>query len=84
METRYGNEGYSSTDFTKIFTWHLAALPGWTGYKSRTTYHSEWQISYNIRRLSRSGWLKEIDAEIYPEDNDTSTISSLSATIHFG
>jgi hypothetical protein len=23
-------DGYSSTDFTKIFTWHLAALPGWT------------------------------------------------------
>jgi hypothetical protein len=25
-------DGYSSTDFTKIFTSHLAALPGWTGY----------------------------------------------------
>jgi uncharacterized protein YbcC (UPF0753/DUF2309 family) len=23
-------DGYSSTDFTKIFTSHLAALPGWT------------------------------------------------------
>jgi hypothetical protein len=28
-------DGYSSTIFTKIFTWHLAALPGWTGYKSQ-------------------------------------------------
>jgi uncharacterized protein YbcC (UPF0753/DUF2309 family) len=41
--------GYSSTDFTKIFTWHLAALPGWTGYiNHRTTYHSEWQQEYPI------------------------------------
>jgi hypothetical protein len=38
--------GYSSTDFTKIFT-ALAALPGWTGYiNHRTTYHSEWQQEY--------------------------------------
>jgi hypothetical protein len=32
------------------------------------------RISYNIRRLSRRLWVaKKIDAEIYPEDNDTST-----------
>jgi uncharacterized protein YbcC (UPF0753/DUF2309 family) len=75
--------GYSSTDFTKIFTWHLAALPGWTGYiNHRTTYHSEWQQEYPITLedyLAVRLWVaKEIDAEIYPEDNDTSTISSLS------
>jgi uncharacterized protein YbcC (UPF0753/DUF2309 family) len=69
-----------STDFTKIFTWHLAA--GWTGYINRTTYHSEWQQEYPIPLedyLAVRLWVaKEIDAEIYPEDNDTSTISSLS------
>jgi uncharacterized protein YbcC (UPF0753/DUF2309 family) len=75
--------GYSSTDFTKIFTWHLAALPGWTGYiNHRTTYHSEWQQEYPITLedyLAVRLWVaKEIDAEIYPEDNDTSTTSSLS------
>jgi hypothetical protein len=80
--TRYGNEGYSSTDFTKIFTWHLAAL-SWTGYiNHRTTYHSEWQQEYPITLedyLAVRLWVaKEIDAEIYPEENDTSTISSLS------
>jgi hypothetical protein len=32
------------------------------------------RISYHIRRLSRRLWVaKKIDAEIYPEDNDTST-----------
>ncbi|MFB0910857.1 MAG: Na-translocating system protein MpsB, partial [Flavobacterium sp.] len=75
--------GYSSADFTKIFTWHLAALPGWTGYiNHRTTYHSEWQQEYPITLedyLAVRLWVaREIDAEIYPEDNDTSTISSLS------
>jgi uncharacterized protein YbcC (UPF0753/DUF2309 family) len=39
-------DGYSSTDFTKIFTSHLAALPGWTGYiNHRTTYDSEYPIT---------------------------------------
>jgi uncharacterized protein YbcC (UPF0753/DUF2309 family) len=74
-------DGYSSTDFTKIFTWHLAALPGWTGYiNHRTTYHSmATRIPYNIEDYSpvRLWWLKKIDAEIYPEEC-TSTISSLS------
>jgi uncharacterized protein YbcC (UPF0753/DUF2309 family) len=41
-------DGYSSTDFTKIFTSHLA-LPGWTGYiNHRTTYDSQWQEEYPI------------------------------------
>jgi hypothetical protein len=57
------------------------ALPGWTGYiNHRTTYHSEWQQEYPITledyHLVRL-WVAKIDAEIYPEDNDTS-ISSLS------
>jgi hypothetical protein len=38
------------------------------------------RISYHLRRLLavRLWVAKKIDAEIYPEDNDTSTISSLS------
>jgi uncharacterized protein YbcC (UPF0753/DUF2309 family) len=44
MEAAAIMDGYSSTDFTKIFTSHLAALPGWTGYiNHRTTYDSQWQ-----------------------------------------
>jgi uncharacterized protein YbcC (UPF0753/DUF2309 family) len=77
-------DGYSSTDFTKIFTWHLAALPGWTGYiNHRTTYHSEWQQEYPITLedyLAVRLWVaKKIDAEIYPEDNDALTTSSISS-----
>jgi uncharacterized protein YbcC (UPF0753/DUF2309 family) len=61
----------------------LSRIPGWTGYiNHRTTYHSEWQQEYPITLedyLAVRLWVaKEIDAEIYPEDNDTSTISSLS------
>jgi uncharacterized protein YbcC (UPF0753/DUF2309 family) len=73
-------DGYSSTDFTKIFTSHL--LPGWTGYiNHRTTYDSQWQeepITLEDYLAVRLWVAKKIDAEIYPEDNDTSTISSLS------
>jgi hypothetical protein len=76
-------KGYSTSDFTKIFTWHLAALPGWTGYiNHRTTYTSQWQQEYPITLedyLAVRLWVaKIIDAEIYPEDRDTSTISTLS------
>jgi uncharacterized protein YbcC (UPF0753/DUF2309 family) len=76
-------KGYSTSDFTKIFTWHLAALPGWTGYiNHRTTYTSQWQHEYPITLedyLAVRLWVaKIIDAEIYPEDRDTSTISTLS------
>jgi uncharacterized protein YbcC (UPF0753/DUF2309 family) len=75
--------GYSLTDFTKIFTSHLAALPGWVGYiNHRTTYDSQWQQEYPITLedyLAVRLWVaKKIDAEIYPEDNDTLAISSLS------
>jgi hypothetical protein len=75
--------GYHTTDFTKIFTYHLAALPGWTGYiNHRTTYTSQWQQEYPITLedyLAVRLWVaKKIDAEIYPENNDTTTITPLS------
>jgi uncharacterized protein YbcC (UPF0753/DUF2309 family) len=64
-------DGYSSTDFTKIFTSHLAALPGWTGYiNHRTTYDSQWQEEYPITLEDYAVrlWVaKKIDAEIYPK-----------------
>jgi uncharacterized protein YbcC (UPF0753/DUF2309 family) len=78
-------DGYSSTDFTKIFTSHLAALPGWTGYINHHTYDSQWQQEYPITLedyLAVRLWVaKKIDAEIYPEDNDTSSLT-IEATIH--
>jgi hypothetical protein len=36
-------------DFTRIFTYHLAALPGWTGYiNHRSNSNSLWQQEYPI------------------------------------
>jgi uncharacterized protein YbcC (UPF0753/DUF2309 family) len=79
-------DGYSSTDFTKIFTSHLAALPGWTGYiNHRTTYDSQWQEEYPITLedyLVRLWVAKKIDAEIYPED--INHLITIEATVHFG
>jgi uncharacterized protein YbcC (UPF0753/DUF2309 family) len=64
-------DGYSSTDFTKIFTSHLAALPGWTGYINHRTTDSQWQEEYPITLedyLAVRLWVaKKIDAEIYPK-----------------
>ena len=40
---------YSETDYLQIFTYHLAALPGWLGYiNHRTTSNSYWQQEYPI------------------------------------
>jgi hypothetical protein len=37
------------SDYVKIFTHHLAALPGWTGYiNHRTQSNSEWQQEFPI------------------------------------
>jgi hypothetical protein len=40
-------DGYSSTDFTKIFISHLAALPGWTDTSSEL-HMIQWQEEYPI------------------------------------
>jgi uncharacterized protein YbcC (UPF0753/DUF2309 family) len=40
---------YSKKDYVRIFTHHLAALPGWTGYiNHRTDSNSDWQKEYPI------------------------------------
>jgi hypothetical protein len=42
-------EGYNESDCVKIFTHHLAALPGWTGYiNHRTQSNSDWHKEYPI------------------------------------
>jgi hypothetical protein len=76
-------DGYSSTDFTKIFTWHLAALPAGPDINHRT-YHSEWQQEYPITLedyLAVTVGAKEIDAEIYPKIMILQP-SHIEATIH--
>jgi len=40
---------FSETEIEEIFTYHLAALPGWTGYiKHRSSSNTDWQINYPI------------------------------------
>ncbi len=42
-------ENIAEEDLTKLLTFHLAALPGWTGYiNHRTTSNSLWQQKYPI------------------------------------
>jgi uncharacterized protein YbcC (UPF0753/DUF2309 family) len=42
-------KGHSESDYTAIFTYHLAALPGWTGYiNHRTASGSDWQQDFPI------------------------------------
>ena len=42
-------EGYSQEEVTAIFKFHLAALPGWTGYiKHRTENETSWQKEFPI------------------------------------
>jgi uncharacterized protein YbcC (UPF0753/DUF2309 family) len=42
----------SEIDYTAIFTQHLGALPGWTGYiNHRTQSGSDWQLDYPISLL---------------------------------
>lgn len=76
-------DGYAAADFTKILTFHLVALPGWTGYiNHRNSYHSLWQQEYPITLqdyLAVRLWVaKKIGAEIFPEYMARSGTSSLS------
>jgi len=61
-----------SADFTHIFTYHLAALPGWTGYiNHRSNAHSLWQQEYPITMEDYLGvrlWVAQhIQAQITPD-----------------
>jgi uncharacterized protein YbcC (UPF0753/DUF2309 family) len=60
---------YSPQEHLDIFKYHIAALPGWTGYiKYRMTEHSSWQQKYPITLedyLAVRLWIaKHINAEI--------------------
>jgi len=76
-------DGYVDADLTKILTFHLAALPGWTGYiNHRNAHHSQWQQAYPITLqdyLAVRLWVaKKIEAEIYPDYIHSSKTSSQS------
>ena len=76
-------DGYDIADYTAIFTSHLAALPGWTGYINyRAASNSSWQQEYPITLtdyLAVRLWVaKKIEAEIYPNPNQVSAKPSIS------
>src|SRR5690606_37108015 len=73
--------GYSEEDITKICTFHLAALSGWTGYINyRNASNSQWQQEYPITLedyLAVRLWIaKKTDTKIFPETNVYSENSS--------
>lgn len=64
-------QDFSEKDFTAVLTYHLASLPGWTGYiNHRNSYGSVWQDAYPITLQDYLGvriWIaKKIKAPIYP------------------
>ena len=74
---------YHKEEYTKLFTYHLAALPGWTGYiNHRSASNSEWQQAYPITLqdyLAVRLWIgKKIHAEIFPKTEVVSSTSSVS------
>lgn len=73
---------YPESDYIKIFSYHLSALPGWVGYINyRAENNTDWQKKYPINiqdYLAVRLWLaKSMDLEIYPKSNDTKNDDSI-------
>lgn len=69
---------YSEADYVTIFTHHLAALPGWTGYiNHRTESNSNWQQEYPISLMdylaARLWTAKKLNSSILPEVREESS-----------
>ena len=65
---------YSEDDYINIFTYHLAALPGWTGYiNHRTQSKSGWQQDYPISLMdylaARIWTAQKLNAPILSKSN---------------
>jgi uncharacterized protein len=78
---------YGEEQFTKICTFHLAALPGWTGYiNHRTESNSQWQEAYPINMQDYLGvrfWIaQKIKAVIEPGISIVST-NSITPKLHY-
>ena len=76
-------KNYDEKDYTKIFTYHLAALPGWTGYINfRSETNSAWQQKYPINLqdyLAVRLWIaNNIKADIFPPETKSKTSSEIS------
>ena len=67
-------EGYSKEECTQIFTHHLAALPGWTGYinyrvETRTPFQQAYPISLEEYLGVRLWLARHLGARILPESS---------------
>jgi len=74
-------EGYSTAECTQIFTHHLAALPGWTGYiNHRVEANSPFQQAYPISLEDYLGvrlWLAQhLKFGLLPEKKDKEDIET--------
>ncbi|MGB3152098.1 MAG: putative inorganic carbon transporter subunit DabA, partial [Maribacter sp.] len=63
---------YPESDYVTIFTHHLAALPGWTGYiNHRTASGSDWQQDFPISLMdylaARLWTTQKLNLQILPE-----------------
>lgn len=75
-------EEFAKEDYTNIFTYHLAALPGWTGYiNHRTASNSDWQEAYPITMIDylavRLYVAKMIGATVYTKPKTSSKTASV-------
>lgn len=76
---------YKKSDYVDIFTYHLAALPGWTGYiNHRTISNSDWQHDFPISLMdylaARLWTVQKLNFSILPEHkkgNENSLIPKL-------
>lgn len=76
-------KGYSANDCTKIFTYHLASLPGWTGYiNHRTQSNSDWQQDFPIDLmdyLAARLWIaQKLNVPFLPENSEETSDNLLS------
>jgi uncharacterized protein YbcC (UPF0753/DUF2309 family) len=70
-------ENHNSNDYIDLFTYHLAALPGWTGYiNHRTQSNSDWQQEYPISLIDylavRLWTAKKLSIPFLPEKEESS------------
>ncbi len=78
-------KNHSETDYDAIFKYHLAALPGWTGYiKHRQQSHTDWQKAYPINLMDylavRLWTTKKLNGSVLPikiEDAQDDTLFEL-------
>ena len=73
---------HQENDFVRIFTHHLAALPGWTGYiNHRTASDSDWQKDYPISLMdylaARLWTAQKLNAPLLPENNGEAAHTSI-------